>query len=87
MRESRTYGSGRGARDETRVPTATEAAVHHAAGRCGGDGMSRKVPTNSKGSAMLRVSEWDVVGWVTGACRQARARPLAPLGAGATFPC
>ena len=29
MRESRTYGSVRGARDETRVPTATEAHVHH----------------------------------------------------------
>src|SRR5262249_60052962 len=33
MRESRTYGSGRGARDETHVPTATEARVHHAARR------------------------------------------------------
>ena len=32
MRESRTYGSVRGARDEIRVPTATEAtAVHYAA--------------------------------------------------------
>ena len=32
MRASRTYGSVRGARHETRVPTATEAArVHHAA--------------------------------------------------------
>jgi len=29
MRESRTYGSMRGARDETRVPTATTARVHH----------------------------------------------------------
>src|SRR5262249_21028956 len=37
MRESRTYGSGRGASDETHVPTATPAArVHHAAGRRGG---------------------------------------------------
>jgi hypothetical protein len=37
MRESRTYGSGRGACDETRVPTATKAArVHHAAPRRGG---------------------------------------------------
>src|SRR5262249_12274753 len=31
MRESRTYGSGRGACDETHVPTATKAHVHHAA--------------------------------------------------------
>ena len=36
MRESRTYGSGRGACDETRVPTATATGVHHAARRCGG---------------------------------------------------
>ena len=37
MRESRTYGSGRGACHEMHVPTATEAArVHHAARRCGG---------------------------------------------------
>jgi len=36
MRESRTYGSVRGARDEIRVPTATEAPrVHHAARRRG----------------------------------------------------
>src|SRR6266511_1646966 len=37
MRESRPYGSVRGARDETRVPTATPARVHIAAwrrGRC-----------------------------------------------------
>ena len=31
MRESRTYGSVRGARDETRVPTATTARVHRGA--------------------------------------------------------
>ena len=36
MRESRTYGSGRGACDETHVPTATTARVHHAARRRGG---------------------------------------------------
>src|SRR6516165_5617811 len=35
MRESRTYGSVRGACDETHVPTATEARVHHAARRRG----------------------------------------------------
>src|SRR5262249_22640475 len=33
MRESRTYGSVRGACGETHVPTATEARVHHAARR------------------------------------------------------
>src|SRR5215472_13733278 len=36
MRESRTYGSGRGACDETHVPTATPPHVHHAARRRGG---------------------------------------------------
>ena len=37
MRESRTYGSGRGACHETHVPTATTSArVHHAARRRGG---------------------------------------------------
>src|SRR6185436_10079292 len=36
MRESRTYGSGRGACHEMHVPTATEARVHHAAERRGG---------------------------------------------------
>src|SRR6516164_3897785 len=40
MRESRTYGSGRGACDETHVPTATREykapRVHHAARRRGG---------------------------------------------------
>ena len=36
MRESRTYGSGRGACDETHVPTATTARILHAARQCGG---------------------------------------------------
>src|SRR5437879_13833603 len=35
MRESRTYGSVRGACDETHVPTATQARIHHAAWRRG----------------------------------------------------
>src|SRR4029077_20615969 len=36
MRESRTYGSGRGASDETHVPTATQTSgLHHAARRRG----------------------------------------------------
>src|SRR5262249_25607077 len=36
MRESRTYGSGRGACDETHVPTATKARVYHTSRRRGG---------------------------------------------------
>src|SRR6516165_6707391 len=36
MRESRTYGSVRGACDETHVPTATQAGLHHAPRRRGG---------------------------------------------------
>ena len=39
MRESRPYGSVRGACHETHVPTATASPVHHAARRCGGGGM------------------------------------------------
>ena len=35
VRESRTHGSGRGACDETHVPTATTPRVHHAARRRG----------------------------------------------------
>ena len=41
MRESRTYGSVRGACDETHVPTATAAGVHHAARRRGGSVAAR----------------------------------------------
>jgi len=36
MRESRTYGSVRGACDETHVPTATAARVHQLSGRRSG---------------------------------------------------
>src|SRR5262247_1272799 len=36
MRESRPYGSVRGACDETHVPTATAARVHHASRQRGG---------------------------------------------------
>ena len=43
MRESRTYGSVRGACDETHVPTATDAArVHHAARRRRGGGVAAR---------------------------------------------
>jgi hypothetical protein len=41
MRESRTYGSGRGVGDETHVPTATKARTHHAHGRCGSNNAAR----------------------------------------------
>ena len=41
MRESRTYGSVRGACDETHVPTATTAAIHTLARRRGARGRSR----------------------------------------------
>ena len=42
MRESRTYGSGRGACHEMHVPTATETPrVHHAARWCGGSMAAR----------------------------------------------
>ena len=41
MRESRTYGSVRGARDETRVPTATKAGAHHPARRALPDVVAR----------------------------------------------
>ena len=48
MRESRTYGSVRGACDETHVPTATAARVHHAAWRRGGRGRSRRVRSSRR---------------------------------------
>src|SRR5262245_60326152 len=48
MRESRTYGSVRGARDETRVPTATAPPVHHAARRRGGGVAARGAPQQSE---------------------------------------
>ena len=61
MRESRTYGSVRGARDETHVPTATPARVHHAARRRGsrvaargaraaGQGADHRLPGREYGS-------------------------------------
>src|SRR5207244_4039768 len=46
MRESRTYGSVRGACDETHVPTATAPRVHHAARR-----RSRRVADRGAGTA------------------------------------
>ena len=57
MRESRTYGSVRGARDEIRVPTATEAArVHHSARRCGG-GVAVRGARAAAGDAGGRLSQ------------------------------
>ena len=55
MRESRTYGSVRGACDETHVPTATTARVHHAARRRGG-GMAARGARAAAGDAGDRVS-------------------------------
>src|SRR5262249_28995187 len=54
MRESRTYGSVRGACDETHVPTATsneEARVHHAPGWCGSNVAAR----GARGQAAMPV--------------------------------
>ena len=53
MRESRTYGSVRGAYDETHVPTATAARVHHACRRCGPRGRSEHA--RSRASACRRL--------------------------------
>src|SRR5262249_40920067 len=64
MRESRTYGSVRGARDETRVPTATEARVHHAARRRGGGVAAR----GAGAAAAEGQSNW------CARCRQCRCR-------------
>ena len=55
MRESRTYGSVRGACDETHVPTATAARVHHAARRRGG-GVAARGARAAAGDAGDRVS-------------------------------
>src|SRR5262249_3799512 len=54
MRESRTYGSGRGACDETHVPTATAPRVHHAAGQRGG-GLAARGARAAVGDARDRV--------------------------------
>jgi hypothetical protein len=51
MRESRTYGSGRGACDETRVPTATEAAAVHRASRRHGGSMAARDARAATGDA------------------------------------
>src|SRR5262249_53518562 len=62
MRESRTYGSVRGACDETHVPTATEARFHHAARRRGGRVAARSaratMARRSTGNAMKGIAEW-----------------------------
>src|ERR1700757_345965 len=63
MRESRTYGSVRGACDETHVPTATDAPrFHHIARRRGGcvpaRGAGAAAACRSTGSAMKGVAEW-----------------------------
>src|SRR6201987_3255478 len=57
MRESRTYGSVRGACDETHVPTATTARVHHAARRRGGGVAARGARAAAGEAADHRVLE------------------------------
>ena len=54
MRESRTYGSGRGACHEMHVPTATAARVHHAARRRGG-GVAARGGCAAAGERMRRI--------------------------------
>ena len=54
MRESRTYGSVRGACDETHVPTATAARVHHAARRRGGGVAARGARAAARPNAAHR---------------------------------
>src|SRR6266700_1621988 len=58
MRESRTYGSGRGACDETRVPTATETRVHRPARRRGG--VATRGGRAAGGDAGDRIPEWTI---------------------------
>ena len=53
MRESRTYGSVRGACDETHVPTATAARVHRATRRRGARGRWRRERSNPNASDAL----------------------------------
>src|ERR1700704_5609669 len=55
MRESRTYGSVRGARDETRVPTATAPPVHYASQRR--DGLAARRASAAAGDAGGRLNE------------------------------
>src|SRR6266508_5637578 len=55
MRESRTYGSVRGARDETGVPTATTARVHNAVRWRGR--MAARCTRAARGEAADRISQ------------------------------
>src|SRR5262249_32078866 len=48
MRESRTYGSVRGACDETHVPTATPPRAHHTARWCGSDVAARSARSSRR---------------------------------------
>src|SRR5262245_26614020 len=54
MRESRTYGSVRGACDETHVPTATTPRLHHAARRGGGSLAARSARAAARAHAAHR---------------------------------
>src|SRR5262245_42803039 len=68
VRESRTHGSGRGARGETHVPTATPSRVHHAPRRRGG------VAARGAGAAVGDASNRDVALGDTRNCRRRIAR-------------
>src|SRR5262249_29911339 len=74
MRESRPYGSVRGARDETRVPTATTTRVHHA--RWGGGRVSL--------AAYAQQPAMPMVGFLQSASPGATAHMLAAFHSGLT---
>ena len=73
MRESRTYGSGRGACDETHVPTATTPRVHHAARRRGG-GVAARGARAAAGDAGDWVPPPRIARHVCGSCCAHSAR-------------
>src|SRR5262245_14425472 len=58
MRESRTYGSVRGACDETHVPTATKARLHHAHRRRGSRVAARTALALNMGDIHHSVEPW-----------------------------
>src|ERR1700757_2277005 len=58
MRESRTYGSGRGACDETHVPTATAPRVHHAARWRSSVAARSECPTAGTDGSRHELTKW-----------------------------
>src|SRR6516165_10599162 len=79
MRESRTYGSVRGACDETHVPTATKARFHHAARRRGGGVAARGARAAAGEDAAPRHNNVDC-----GRCRRTGTHYGPARGAGET---